>query len=116
MPILNQLIRHGREEKRRTDRSIEERDHWAYIFRLEPYSFFELCLIYNKNKLRELGIARIEKSSIELNRVRKTGSEMAGLAGNEIEQDLLYFGGIPHIEEASRTRNIRLKTRQEEGQ
>ncbi|KAK4382626.1 hypothetical protein Sango_2852700 [Sesamum angolense] len=37
---------------------------------------------------------------------------MAGLAGNEIEQDLLYFGGIPHIEEASRTRNIRLKTRQ----
>jgi hypothetical protein len=37
-----------------------------------------------------LGIARIEKSSIELNRVRKTGSEMAGLAGGRALA-LLYF-------------------------
>ena len=47
---------------------------------MEPYSFFE----YNKNKLRELGIARIEKSSIELHGMGKTGSEMAGLAGGRV--------------------------------
>ena len=37
-----------------------------------------IIYIYNNNKP---GIARIEKSSIELNGVEKTGSEMAGLAG-----------------------------------
>ena len=36
---------------------------------------------FHNNKLRGLRIARIEKSSIELNGVGKTGSEMAGLAG-----------------------------------
>jgi hypothetical protein len=42
-----------------------------------------------------LGIARIEKSSIELNRVRKTGSEMAGLAGGRFLTSLFgfYFEG-----------------------
>lgn len=73
-------------------------------------------IIYNNNKLRELEIARIEKSSIELNRVRKTGSEMAGLAGGRFLTSLFGFYFEAHIEEASRTRNIRLKTRQEEGQ
>ena len=38
-----------------------------------------------------MGIARIEKSSIELNRVRKTGSEIAGLAGGRFFKALLYF-------------------------
>ncbi|EEF32854.1 conserved hypothetical protein [Ricinus communis] len=52
-------------------------------------------IYHAKNKLRELGIRRIEKSSIELHGMGKTGSEMAGLAGRR----------------ASQTRNRRLGTR-----
>ena len=42
-----------------------------------------IIYIYNNNKP---GIARIEKSSIELNGVEKTGLEMAELAGDHLSQ------------------------------
>lgn len=54
-------------------------------------SFGTLTFLLNNNKLRELGIARIEKSLIKLNRVRKTCSEMAGLVVGRFLTSLFGF-------------------------